>query len=113
MKIQTARNLHSTFSITIAIAIGFALGCGGGGSGERYLGDWQSDKYGMTISKDGELFVVEVRITSGWQGLQGKHTAKLEDASLKFNTPLFGEATLSSDGTKIYWAGDEWLKQQQ
>ena len=98
------------FAIIMVLIISGCSG-GGGGDGDKYLGEWQSKKYGMTISKDGQMFIVDVRITSGWQGLQGKHAAKLVDGSLNFDTQILGQANLSDDGTKIYWAGDEWLKQ--
>jgi hypothetical protein len=79
-------------------------------NGARFLGVWQSDAYGMTIVKDGDVFIVEVMRTSGFEGLQGKYVAKLEKGTLHFDLPILGEARLSSDGKTIYWHGSEWSK---
>jgi hypothetical protein len=85
-------------------------GCGGGSSGDRFLGNWQSDAYGLAITKNGDLFILNVTRTSGYEGLQGEYTAKLENGSLKVNPTMFGEATLSTDSQTIYWFGSEWHK---
>jgi hypothetical protein len=79
-------------------------------SGDKFLGAWASDKYGMSITRDGDIFIVKVTMTSGWQGLQGSYTAKLVNGNLQLNPPMLGEATLSGDGTRIYWYGDQWRK---
>jgi len=90
------------FIILLFIVISL-IGCGS--NDDKYLGGWQknnSSEY-MTISKDGDLFIVEY--TNG-----DKFTAKLVSGSLKFENNYLGEANLSDDGTKIYCMGAEWLK---
>src|ERR1017187_848424 len=110
---QTNGTRWTVFQIIILLACTICFfgtpGCSGG-SGDKFVGNWQSNAYAMTIAKDGDIFTVNVTRPSGWEGLQGKYAAKYEKGTLHFDTSILGEARLSSDGMTIYWHGGEWRK---
>jgi hypothetical protein len=74
--------------MTVVLAVAL-VGCGSPQSKDVFVGDWVTERGGMTmtIKKDGNVYLVH--LTGSTMG--DEHTATLENGSLKWDIPFMGE----------------------
>lgn len=82
--------------------IGILASCS---TGDPFVGHWKSRNVELTITKDGDLYVVDAKNPAGL--FNGRFTATLKEGKLVLSQSLFGDITRSSEREVLYCGGQE------
>jgi hypothetical protein len=72
---------------------------------DPFLGQWKSQNVELTITKDGDLYVIDAKNPAGM--FNGRFTATLKEGKLVLSQSMFGDITHSSERDVLYFGGEE------
>ncbi len=90
-------------------------------SGDKFIGNWQSNNYSMTIRQDEKEFIIDVQVLNSKalfsEYVQGKHRATIRGNKLITDIDIqgmiatnSGKLILSNNGNTLHWVNEEWRK---